>query len=85
MIDLVGRAQQSDGYPTRISVVALTDDGPTCGHHELYCADTSLRLQLHYQATGRRALKIMCRFVDHIASVFGPGENQKRGYPGTKR
>jgi DUF1680 family protein len=37
----------------------------------------------YYQATGRRRLlDIMCRYVDHIGTVFGPGENQKRGYCG---
>jgi DUF1680 family protein len=37
----------------------------------------------YYQATGnRRLLDIMLRYVDHIATVFGPNPGQKRGYPG---
>jgi DUF1680 family protein len=37
----------------------------------------------YYQATGRRRwLDIMERYVAHIRETFGPGPNQKHGYPG---
>lgn len=53
-------------------------------NHELYCAGHMLEGALAYfQATGNRhLLDIMERYIDHISEVFGPGENQKHGYPG---
>src|SRR6185312_1076238 len=37
----------------------------------------------YFQATGRRRLlDVMLRYVDHIATMFGPGPGQKRGYCG---
>jgi len=37
----------------------------------------------HYQATGKRSLlDVLCRYADYIASVFGTGAGQKRGYCG---
>ncbi|WP_158816483.1 glycoside hydrolase family 127 protein [Methylocapsa sp. S129] len=52
--------------------------------HELYCAGHMIEGAVAYfQATGRRRLlDIFCRYVDHIAAVFGPGPGQKRGYCG---
>jgi len=52
--------------------------------HELYCAGHLLEGAIAYhQATGRRRLlDILCRYVDHIAEVFGPGPQQKHGYCG---
>ena len=53
-------------------------------NHELYCTGHMIEGAVAYfQATGRRQLMdIFCRYVDHIASVFGPGPGQKRGYCG---
>ncbi|MBM1220940.1 glycoside hydrolase family 127 protein [Ponticoccus sp. SC2-23] len=53
-------------------------------NHELYCAGHMLEGAVAYfHATGRdRLLRIMERYVAHIATVFGPGEGQRRGYPG---
>ena len=53
-------------------------------NHELYCAGHMLEGALAYfQATGRdRLLKMMERYIDHIAATFGPGEGQRPGYPG---
>jgi DUF1680 family protein len=55
--------------------------------HELYCAGHLLEGAIAYaQATGRRRLlDVLCRYVDHIAQVFGRGPQQKRGYCGTPR
>src|SRR5882724_9072677 len=52
--------------------------------HELYCAGHLLEGAIaYYQATGqRRLLDILCRYVDHIAEVLGPGAQQKHGYCG---
>lgn len=37
----------------------------------------------YYHSTGRdRMMKMMMRYMDHIATVFGPGPGQKRGYCG---
>lgn len=53
-------------------------------NHELYCAGHMLEGAVAYhQATGRRKLlDVMLRYMDHIATVFGPGEGQKKGYCG---
>lgn len=52
--------------------------------HELYNAGHLLEGAIaYYLATGRRKfLDIMERFVAHIRTTFGPGQGQKRGYPG---
>ena len=52
--------------------------------HELYCAGHLIEAAVaYYEATGKRHfLDVMCRYADHIASIFGPKEGQKRGYPG---
>jgi DUF1680 family protein len=52
--------------------------------HELYCAGHLIEGAVaYYQATGKRKLlDIMCRYVDHIASVIGRGEGKKPGYCG---
>lgn len=86
VIELVGRAQQDDGYLNSYYTVAAPDKRWTNlrDHHELYCAGHFIEAAVaYYEATGKdQLLNIMCRFVDHIREVFGPGENQKRGYPG---
>jgi DUF1680 family protein len=53
-------------------------------NHELYCAGHLLEGALAYfQATGKHSLlETMLRYIDHIATMFGSGPNQKRGYPG---
>ncbi len=53
-------------------------------NHEMYNAGHLLEGAVAYfHATGRdRMMTIMMRCMDHIASVFGPGPGQKRGYCG---
>ncbi len=53
-------------------------------NHELYDAGHLLEGAVAYfHATGRdRLLRVMMRYMDHIASVFGPLPGQKRGYCG---
>ena len=52
--------------------------------HELYCAGHLIEGAVAYwHATGRRRLlDVLCRCVDHIATVFGPGPQQRHGYCG---
>jgi len=84
--ELLARAQQPDGYLNGWFIGRHPDKRWTnlrdC--HELYCAGHLLEGAIAYaQATGRRRLlDILCRYVDHIAQVFGPGPQQKHGYCG---
>jgi DUF1680 family protein len=86
IVDDLAKAQASDGYlncwyngrePEK-RWTNLRDN------HELYNAGHLLEGAIAYfRATGRRRLlDIMERYVDHIATTFGTGPGQKRGYPG---
>ncbi len=52
--------------------------------HELYCAGHLIEAAVaHYAATGKRSLlDVMLRYVDYIATVFGPAAGQRHGYCG---
>lgn len=52
--------------------------------HELYCAGHLTEAAVAYfEATGKRKfLDIICRYIDHIDTVFGPEEGKLHGYPG---
>ncbi|GAW50130.1 glycoside hydrolase family 127 protein [Nocardioides sp. PD653-B2] len=85
-IDLLGAAQQPDGYlNSYYSNVApelrFTDlrDG-----HELYCAGHLIEAAVaHHEATGGRALlDIARRYADLIVETFGVGPDQVSGYDG---
>lgn len=85
-IALIGQAQRPDGYLNTHFTVAQpgrrwTDERRK---HELYCAGHLVEAAVAYaEATGKRSLlEVACRFVDHIATVFGPESGQKHGYPG---
>lgn len=86
VIDLVGRAQQDDGYINSYYTIMAPDKRWTNlrDNHELYCAGHFIEAAVaYYEATGKdKLLQILCRFVDHIDEVFGPEEGKKRGYPG---
>lgn len=84
--DLYEKLQQPDGYLNswfqRIEPgLRWTNLRDT---HELYSAGHLIEGAVaYYQATGKRKLlDVMCRYVDHIAAVFGPGPEQIRGYDG---
>ncbi len=86
MIDLIGKAQQPDGYVNTYYTVAQpgkrwTDERR---RHELYCAGHLMEAAVAYfEATGKRKLlDIVCRFADHIETVFGKEPGKKHGYPG---
>jgi DUF1680 family protein len=85
-VDALGRAQTPDGYVNSyfLSLEPQTRWTTLRDRHELYCAGHLIEAAVAYaQATGKnKFLDIMQRYVDHIAQVFGPGENQRHGYPG---
>ncbi|WP_372633064.1 glycoside hydrolase family 127 protein [Cohnella sp.] len=86
VIDLLGRAQQPDGYLNTYFTVAkpgrkwtnLRDD------HELYCAGHLIEAAVaYYEATGKRkVIDIMSRYADHMVKTFGPEQDQIKGYDG---
>lgn len=86
LIDLIGRAQQPDGYLNTYYTVVKPElrwknlrEG-----HELYSAGHLFEAATaYYQATGKeKILRIACKFADLICQVFGPKEGQLKGYPG---
>lgn len=83
---LVASAGQPDGYLNTHYIVVEPEKRWTnlrdC--HELYCAGHLIEAAVaHFQATGRRTLlDALCRYADHIGTVFGTGPGQKRGYCG---
>lgn len=85
-IDLIARAQQPDGYLNTYYTVKEPGRRWTnlMHNHELYNAGHFFEAAVaYYQATGkRRVLDVACRFADHIATVFGRGPGQLRGYDG---
>ncbi len=84
--DKLAKAQLADGYLNLWYIGREVENRWTNlrDNHELYCAGHMLEGAIAYfMATGnRRLLDIMEKYVDHIATVFGPGPNQKHGYPG---
>lgn len=86
VIDLVGEAQQPDGYLDTYFIVKEPGKRWTnlqdC--HELYCAGHFIEAAVaYYEATGKdKLLNIVRRLVDHIADVFGPEEGKLKGYDG---
>ncbi|TDQ37464.1 glycoside hydrolase family 127 protein [Aureibacillus halotolerans] len=86
VIDLVVRAQGSDGYLNTYFTVKEPGKRWTNlrDQHELYTAGHFIEAAVaYYQATGKDVLlKAMCRFVDYIDSVFGLEEDKRKGYDG---
>jgi len=86
LIERIAKAQRPDGYFNTYFIrrepakrwTNLRD------WHELYCAGHLIEAAVaHAQATGKTGLlDVMRRYVDYIASVFGPGADQKPGYCG---
>ena len=85
-ISLIGRAQQPDGYLH--TFYTLTEPEARWSNlvegHELYGAGHLIEAAVAYStATGRdELLTIACRFADLICQEFGPGQEQRKGYPG---
>lgn len=86
VIELIGAAQQPDGYLNVYFTVVEPEKrwSNLRDNHELYCAGHLMEAAVaHYHATGRRTLlDVMCRYADYIESVFGRGRGQRRGYDG---
>ncbi|MCL2362067.1 MAG: glycoside hydrolase family 127 protein [Defluviitaleaceae bacterium] len=87
IIDLIGRAQQADGYLNTYFTVKEPErkwqNLQEC--HELYCSGHMIEAAIaYYEATGKdKFLNIMRRNADLICSKFGPPESGKeRGIPG---
>lgn len=85
-IDIVCAAQLENGYLDTYYIINGMDKAFTNlkDHHELYCLGHFIEGAVaYYEATGKdKLLKAACRFADYVASYFGPGENQCKGYPG---
>lgn len=86
VIAIIAQAQHADGYlNTWFTTVDPENQWKNLRDwHELYCAGHMIEAgAAHYEATGKRTLlDVVCRYVDHIASRFGPEPGQKRGYCG---
>lgn len=84
--ELLARAQLPDGYLNCWYIGREPGKRWTNlrDNHELYCAGHLLEGAVAYfHATGkRRLLDVLLRYVDHIETVFGPGDGQKHGYDG---
>ena len=86
VIDYIEKAQLDDGYLNTYYILNGIQDRWTnvleC--HELYCAGHMMEAAVaYYKATGKRKLlDVMCRYADHIDTVFGPEEGKIQGYPG---
>lgn len=85
-IDLVCAAQHESGYLDTYYILNGMDRAFTNlkDHHELYILGHLTEAAVaYYQATGKdKLLKAACRFADYVDSQFGPGPDQRKGYPG---
>ena len=86
VVEKIVGAQQPDGYLNTHFIHVQPDMRwkNLRDWHELYCAGHLIEGAVaHFQATGqRKLLDALCRYVDHIDQTFGPGPDQKPGYPG---
>jgi len=84
IIELIGKAQEADGYLNTYFTLAYPDRKWQSLHdcHELYCSGHMIEAAVaYYEATGKdKFLNIMRRNADLICSRFGHGK--KRGIPG---
>jgi DUF1680 family protein len=86
LVELMGKAQRSDGYLNTYFTVARPDArwSDFSFGHELYCAGHLIEAAVAYhRVRGKKAfLDIMCRYADYIDSVIGPEEGKKHVYCG---
>ncbi|MDF2803036.1 MAG: hypothetical protein K0S61_2939 [Anaerocolumna sp.] len=84
IIDIIEKAQQSDGYFNTYFTIKEPERRLQNLHecHELYCAGHMMEAAVaYYEATGKRKLlAVMERMADYIDRLFGPGK--ERGIPG---
>lgn len=83
VVDLMAKAQAKDGYLNTHFLAVEPEKRWTDlrDAHELYCAGHLMEAAVvYYEATGKRKmLDILCRYADHIDSVFGRERGKKRG------
>ncbi|WP_258879758.1 glycoside hydrolase family 127 protein [Clostridium estertheticum] len=86
VIDLIGLAQQKDGY---LDTYFTIDDKERMfkrllESHELYCAGHFMEAAAaYYSVTGKRKIiDIACNLADCINRYFGPEESKIHGYDG---
>lgn len=86
VINLLERAQQSDGYLNSYYTIVKPEERWTdLRHdHELYCAGHFMEAAVaYYDATGKRKfIDIVSKLADYLLTVFGEGDGQLKGYPG---
>lgn len=86
VIDEIALAQWADGYLNSYFTVVEKDKRWTNLRikHELYCAGHLMEAAVeYYKATGKeKFLKVICKYADHISSVFGHDKGKLHGYPG---
>ena len=85
-IDKIVACQQNDGYlNSYFSGENASDRWKNLrSWHELYCAGHLMEAAVAAKDLpgGKKLLDAMCRYADYICDVFGPGKNQRRGWPG---
>ncbi len=85
-VDLILSSQQPDGYLNSYFSGVEPEHrwANLFNWHELYCAGHLIEAAVaHFRATGsRKFLDAICRYADLIAKEFGPGPEQRKGYPG---
>lgn len=86
VIELIGRAQQKDGYLNTYYTVTAPQKrwSNLVEGHELYTAGHLIEAAVaYYVATGKdKLLEIAKNNADLICKVFGRADNQIKGYPG---
>ncbi|MCL2865795.1 MAG: glycoside hydrolase family 127 protein [Lachnospiraceae bacterium] len=85
-IDLIGEAQQEDGYLCTYFIIKEPEQRwkNLCEGHELYTAGHMMEAAVaYYQVTGKKKfLDVVKRLADLLCEVFGAKEGQNHGYPG---
>jgi len=86
VVELMGRAQQPDGYLNTYFTVAKPDERWTdfSFGHELYCAGHLIEAAVaYYNSTGKKKfLRIMCRYADYIDGAIGAQDGKMQVYCG---
>lgn len=84
IIDIIGKAQQSDGYLDTYFTISNQDKRwqNLQEAHEMYCSGHMIEAAVaYYEATGKtKLLEIMEKNADCIYDIFGKGK--RRGFPG---
>ncbi len=86
VIEEIEAAQWEDGYLNSYYTVVEKENRwkNILIKHELYCAGHLIEASVeYYKSTGKdKLLKVMCRYADHIDSVFGTDNGKLKAYPG---